>query len=191
MIHYDIELFLALNNLGMPAWDGFWLFMTNKFSHIPLYLLLLFLAYHTFGLKKTLFILIATVILITLCDQTSNFFKISFERLRPCYNTDLDGLFRLVKQYCGGKYSFFSAHAANTMSIAVFFGLLMKQKFKYILVMLLFWSLMVGYSRIYIGVHFPLDVIVGFLVGAMYACLFNYLMCWFFQTKHFKKPVEL
>jgi undecaprenyl-diphosphatase len=181
LIAYDIELFLLLNNLGTAAWDAFWLFVTNKYSHIPLYLLLLFFTYRAFGFKKTLFTLLAVALLITLTDQTSNFFKYGFERLRPCHYPDLEGIFRLVKERCGGKYSFFSAHAANSMAIAVFFGLLLKSKFKYVQLLLLFWGFLLGYSRIYIGVHYPLDVLTGFLVGAVYAGFCYVLLKWIFS----------
>lgn len=172
LIGKDIELLIYLNNLGTLQWDGFWLFVTNKFSAIPLYFLLLFFTYKEYGLKKTLFAILFVVLLITVSDQTSNLFKYGFKRLRPCHDENIAHLIRLVKERCGGMYAYFSAHAANAMAIAVFFGLLLKKKIPYLFLILVLWALLVGYSRIYIGVHFPLDVVTGMFFGLIYAIIF-------------------
>lgn len=176
LIEYDIELFLYLNNLGAIQWDGFWMFMTNKFSAIPLYLLLLFLCYKKFGIKRTVVMILFIAVLIGISDQTSNLFKYGFQRLRPCYNESLEGLFRLVKERCGGQYSYFSAHAANAMAVALFFSLLLRTTYKWLPIFLIFWAAIVGYSRIYIGVHFPFDVFTGFFFGSFYAAVCYKLM---------------
>ncbi|MFZ2283829.1 MAG: phosphatase PAP2 family protein [Lutibacter sp.] len=168
----DIELLIYLNNLGSAQWDGFWLFMSNKYSAIPLYLLLLFVTYKQFGLKKTFVAVLFVVLLIVLSDQTSNLFKFGFKRLRPCHNENISHLIRLVGNRCGGLYGYFSAHAANTMAMAVFFGLLLKSKGNYLFSILIIWALVVSYSRIYMGVHFPLDVLTGMLFGLIYGSLF-------------------
>jgi undecaprenyl-diphosphatase len=172
LIDKDIELFLFLNNLGTTQWDGFWLFLTNKLSAIPLYLLLLYFTYKHFGLKKTAIVVLFIILLIAISDQTSNLFKYGFKRLRPCHDENIAHLVRLVKERCGGKFSYFSAHAANTMAIAVFFSLLFKKTYKYFPFILIVWALFVSYSRIYIGVHFPLDVITGIIFGIFYAIIF-------------------
>jgi undecaprenyl-diphosphatase len=186
LINKDIELFLYLNNLGTIQWDGFWLFITNKYSAIPLYLLLLFFTYKYVGLKKTLLILVAVALLITLSDQTSNFFKYGFKRLRPCYDENISHIVRLVKSTCGGKYSYFSAHSSNSMAIAIFFGMLFKKHSKYWLLLLVIWALLVGYSRIYIGVHFPLDVFTGIFFGMIYGFVI-YLLITFILNNFIKK----
>jgi undecaprenyl-diphosphatase len=77
-----------------------------------------------------------------------------------------------VGNRCGGLYGYFSAHAANTMAMAVFFGLLLKSKRNYLFSILLIWAMAVSYSRIYMGVHFPLDVVTGMLFGLIYGSLF-------------------
>jgi undecaprenyl-diphosphatase len=172
LIDKDIELLIYLNNLGTTQWDGFWLFMSNKFSAIPLYLLLLFFTYKQFGLKKTFVAVIFIVLLITAADQTGNLFKYGFKRLRPCHNENISGLIRLVGNRCGGLYGYFSAHAANSMALAVFFGLLLRNKLSYLFPVLVIWAIVVSYSRIYLGVHFPLDVLTGMLIGLIYGTLF-------------------
>lgn len=188
LINKDIELLIFLNNLGTVQWDGFWLFMTNKFSAIPLYLLLLFFSYKLFGVKKTIVIVVLIALLITVSDQTSNAFKYGFKRLRPCHDESITNLIRLVKSSCGGRYSYFSAHAANSMAIAVFFGLLFKNKLKYVLPILIIWAFIVAYSRIYIGVHFPLDVFTGLLFGSFYGLLFYGILQLLFK-KYFKSSL--
>jgi len=167
LISKDIELLIYLNNLGTVQWDGFWLFVTNKYSAIPLYLFLLYFTYKYYGLKKTLVVVLFVVLLIAVSDQTSNLFKYGFKRLRPCHDNNISHLVRLVKSRCGGLYSYFSAHAANSMAIAIFFGLLLRDKFKYILYILIVWAFLVAYSRVYIGVHFPLDVLTGMFLGLL------------------------
>lgn len=169
IIDKDIELLIFLNNLGTTQWDGFWLIVTNKFSAIPLYILLLYLAFKNYGLKKTVAIVLFIALLIAASDQTSNLFKYGFKRLRPCHDESIADLIRLVKARCGGMYSYFSAHASNSMAIAIFFSLLLKDKVKYLSYFLIIWALFVAYSRIYIGVHFPLDVLTGAVIGTVYA----------------------
>ncbi len=102
-------------------------------------------------------------------------FKYGFKRLRPCHDENIVHLIRLVKERCGGLYSYFSAHASNSMAIAVFFSLLLKDNIKYLSYLLIIWALFVAYSRIYIGVHFPLDVLTGAIIGAVYAIVFHKL----------------
>ena len=86
-------------------------------------------------------------------------------RLRPCHDNDIKSLIRLVKLTCGGKFSFFSGHASNSFALAVFFGHIIKVYIKYILYFLLFIASLIAYSRVYIGVHFPLDIFCGAIVG--------------------------
>lgn len=173
--HIDIQLLVFLNNLGSETWDGFWMFMTTSITSVPLYLLAVFFVYKYFGIRNTLFALLFIGVLISISDQTSNLFKYGFERLRPCHDADVQGLIRLVKPHCGGQYSFFSAHASTSMAIVVFLAMLLRKRMTYLPIVLIVWSLLVGYSRIYIGVHFPFDVLAGFCFGATLALLMSTL----------------
>ena len=175
LIQLDKQLFLFLNQMGSENWDGFWMFLTNKWTSTPLYLLLLFFTYNHFGWKKTMLLLISVALLITCTDQLANFFKYGVMRLRPCYDPELGDQFRLVKASCGGKYGYFSAHAANSFAIALFFGIVLKQRYRSLKALLILWALLVAYSRIYIGVHFPLDVFTGLLVGGLFGWTFSRL----------------
>ncbi len=172
LIQYDKELFLFLNKLGTTDWDAFWMFMTNKVNSIPLYVMLLFFSVKQFKWKGTLVIVLCIAALIGLTDQLANAFKYGFERLRPCHDESINMLMRLVKPYCGGKFGYFSAHAANSFAVATFFSLVFKNYLKWLAPVLVIWALIVAYSRIYIGVHFPLDVCTGIAIGLLNGWLF-------------------
>lgn len=172
LISLDEQLFIFLNNLGNSNWDAFWLFVTNKTSWIPLYLLIALFLYKKFGLKMLLITLGLAGIMIFFTDQISHFYKDSLiQRLRPCYNEEIFAQMRLVKDTCGGKYGFFSGHATNHFAIAVFIGLIFK-RVKWVLPVLIFWAGLIAYSRVYIGVHYPLDITSGALIGSLFGLLF-------------------
>lgn len=174
VLQLDKEVFLFLNGLGTETWDGFWMYLSKKISFItiPLYAFLLFLSYQSFGLKKTGILLVAIALMITCTDQLANFFKYGVGRLRPCHDEEISGVMRLVKSYCGGKYGYFSAHAGSSLALATFYVVLFKSRLKVLLPFLLIWALLVGYSRIYIGVHFPLDVLTGLSIGCLLGWVF-------------------
>lgn len=179
----DRELFLFLNNLGNPSWDDFWNFVTNKFASIPFYALLVFFLYKAQGLKRTLLTLVFVAVLITLTDQLANLFKHFFERLRPCRQEGVMEYARFVAVRCG-RFGYFSAHAASSAALAVFLGLNLRNYWQHIFPVLIFWALLVSYSRIYIGVHYPGDIltgwIVGLLIGSLLFLLYRYLLKRFF-----------
>lgn len=167
LLQYDAQLFLFLNSLGNEHWDGFWLLITNRFASIPLYLVLLFLIWKHFNWKQTLLILVTVTLMIVATDQLANLFKyLLVQRPRPCRIPSLLEQMRFLADYCG-RYGYFSAHAGSSMALAVFVGLLLKKPYKYLPFLLLFWAAIIAYSRIYIGVHYPLDIITGMMVGAV------------------------
>ncbi len=174
LVQLDTELFVYLNGLGSESWDAFWMFYTTKFNWIPFYGLLLFLMYKRINnIKVFLFTLLVIVLMITFTDQITNLFKkVLVMRLRPCYNPEIDDIIRLVKRSCGGKYGYFSGHASNSMAVAVFMSLMLRSKHKYLPYILVVWAIGMGYSRIYVGVHYPLDVLSGMLFGAFSGFLF-------------------
>ncbi|MFC7358286.1 phosphatase PAP2 family protein [Jejudonia soesokkakensis] len=177
LLKYDEQLFLFLNGLGNTSWDGFWNVVTHKLSSIPLYAMLLYLVYKKFGVKGTLIVMVVAAFMITATDQLANLFKYGIARPRPCRVESLQTTIRFVAERCG-RFGYFSAHAASSMAAAVFIGLLLKSRYKYLPFLLLFWAVVIGYSRIYLGVHYPLDVITGMFFGAIFGFLVFLLNRW-------------
>lgn len=171
LLEYDTQLFLFLNNLGSEPWDGLWLAITEKLTFIPLYALLLFLLYKKFGAKSLLVFVVLVALMITFTDQITNVFKRGFMRPRPCGEVDLIDHMRFIAVRCG-KYGFFSGHSSNSMAAAVFAGLMLKPFYKNLIFVLLVWSVIVAYSRIYVGVHYPLDILCGLTFGALAGFMF-------------------
>jgi undecaprenyl-diphosphatase len=145
----------------------------------------LFLLYKKFGLKSLLVFVVVVTLMITFTDQITNVFKRGFERPRPCGEADLIDRIRFIAVRCG-KYGFFSGHSSNSMAAAVFAGLMLKPYYKNLIFILLFWSAVVAYSRIYVGVHYPLDIVCGLAFGAISGFLFyklaKYLLKRFVQV---------
>lgn len=163
LIRLDNHLFLLLNGLHSPFWDPIMVFASGKLTWLPLYLVLIFFIARKYG-WKAIWWLIAIALVIVATDQISvGLFKNIFQRLRPCHTPELKELVHLVGK-CGGKFGFVSSHAANTFGVAVFLSLLFKNRWTTL--GLLIWATFVSYSRIYLGVHFPGDVLCGAILGA-------------------------
>ena len=179
ILSLDTKLFIFLNGLGSETFDGFWLIITKQYSWTPLFLLLLYLVYKKLGTKQTLFLLLFVAILLVLTDQTANLFKNGFQRLRPCNNPEINSFIRIVQSRT--SFSFFSGHATSSMGVAIFLYLIFKKDFKYFWLLFL-WPLIFAYSRIYLGLHYPLDIISGYLCGAILGFLM-FQLYQFFQKK--------
>ncbi len=169
LLDWDISLFLFLNNLGSPTYDSLWIFLTKKEVNISLYLVLAFWYYRIKGLRETFVLIISVALLILITDQTANIFKYGFERLRPCHNPEIKDLVRITERGCGGLYSYFSAHASNSFALSTYFSILLSKRIPKIKLYLFLFASLVAYSRIYIGVHYPLDIISGLIFGVLAA----------------------
>ena len=174
----DTELLIFLNNLGDESWDPIWIAITDKFTFLPLFLLIIFLLFKKNGIKGLFIILLFISFLILFTDQFTNLVKDFIQRLRPCRLDELQNLLREIDIRCG-KYGFFSAHAANSISVAVFILNCVNESVKkYLKPILILWVLFFSYSRIYLGVHYPLDTIFGLtfglLSGYLFTCIYDH-----------------
>ncbi len=184
---WDEAAFLWLNSFHNETLDPIVLQLTQTISWIPLYLLLLYQIYRI-DPKNTAWILGGVMLTILLADQVSSgLMKPYFERLRPCHDPRWEGMLHLYGR-CGGLYGFVSSHAANTFGLATFLTLKLGKKQRAIAWLFLY-ALVVSYTRIYLGVHYPLDVFFGALVGVL-AAYFSWLCVVVLKRKIVKKVLE-
>ena len=162
----DTELFLLLNGLHNEFFDTVMWWVSETWFWTPVYLLLLFLIYRKYSLKLFFTSLVFIALVVLLCDRSSVvLFKEFFQRYRPCHNLEIQHLVHTVNGHCGGLYSFVSSHACNHFGLAVFAAGILERK--NLLILLIIWAAIIGYSRIYLGVHYPADVLGGGLVGVL------------------------
>ncbi|RZJ48434.1 MAG: phosphatase PAP2 family protein [Chryseobacterium sp.] len=167
----DKKAFLYLNNLGDTPFDQFWILISGTFIWIPLYIIFCYFLYKNFKLKSLLYILLFVAIGVTISDQLASIFKYGVARSRPCHDPSLQSYMRAVK--CGGQFGFYSAHASNTFFLASYLSFLLKDKLKWFPYVIFVWAVIVAYSRIYLGVHFPIDILVGAFVGILLGAVFS------------------
>jgi len=170
LLKIDTDLLIFLNNLGSERWDGFWLALTNQFNWSPLFVFLLVVIFKKFGWKSGLSMVLFLIILVTFSDQFTNLIKNTFERPRPCNSLAVSHQIRKFV-YKPGGFSFYSGHASLSMTFSFFIILLLKNYYRHIQFLVIF-PLVFGYSRIYLGVHYPMDICTGFLVGLLFGYLF-------------------
>jgi undecaprenyl-diphosphatase len=167
----DTQLFMLINESHNAFFDPIMYWLSDKLFWIPMYLLIIFLMIRRYKMKGVLMLLFVGLV-IALCDQTaSGLLKNTVQRLRPSHEPALAGLIYLSKAGPGGLYGFASSHAANVFGLATFLYFVLGEKFKILKYWLFTWAILVGYSRIYNGVHYPGDVLAGALIGVVFGFL--------------------
>lgn len=183
LVQYDQQLFLWLNGMHAPWADTLMYWITYKFTWVPMYLFLILLTIKTEG-KKSIAIIVTVIVAVIIADKiTSGIMKPYFGRLRPCHEPSLAGLVHEVTG-CGGSFGFASSHASTSFAVAVVWFTLLKQKVQYIWIILV-WAALYSYSRVYVGVHYPGDILAGGMIGWLVALIFTNIY-FTFLTKYFR-----
>lgn len=173
--NWDHQLFLFLNGLHVGWLDPVMTFISSELGWIPFYAVLVFLVFYKYKWKG-LWVLLGVAVAITLSDQiASHLFKPMVMRLRPCHDPLTKDLVYLPDGHCGGLYGFMSSHASNTFALASLIYMTMKKHYSKIGWVMFPWAALVSYSRIYMGAHFPGDVICGAALGVLLGFGIGYL----------------
>lgn len=169
ILQWDQDTFVYLNGLGIERYDAFWSIVTDITTWIPLFLLFFLLILWKHPRKEALVMILTTALLLISVLWLTDLTKEFVARLRPNNNEEINTLIRILRSPT--NYSFFSGHAATSFSITTLMFLFLRPKFRWVALFFL-WPLLFAFSRIYVGVHYPVDILAGALVGALLAFLF-------------------
>jgi undecaprenyl-diphosphatase len=171
----DKQLFLFLNGLHCSLLDFVMWQVSQKLIWVPLYLVLVWFIIRE-RKWKSIATIVLLVVMILISDQISDFIKNAVLRPRPSHNPQFEGIIHILKDYRGGACGFVSSHAANTFALAIFTSMFFQRT--WISIGIFIWAILVSYSRIYLGVHYPGDVMGGMLVGLASGIFIFYIENW-------------
>lgn len=180
LINIDTDLLLWINQHHAEWADNLMWIISGRLTWLPLYALLIVMLFWRFGWRRALFFCLALVAAAGLSDWiSSGVIKHAVCRFRPTHEPALEGHLHIVRDYLGGLYGFVSSHAANTMSVALLYGLVWtgqpaprySSKYDGLIWLLMLWVVLNCYSRMYLGVHYPGDILGGLMVGSVVAYL--------------------
>lgn len=168
LVNFDRNFFLFINSMHNSFLDVVMWWAADRFIWIPLYLILAIYIVRKYG-KQGYILVLFGALLILMSDQGSVLVKNTFERLRPCHDESLSFMVHTLNNRCGGQFGFVSSHAANTMALFTYLLLIARNSNRWVTIVTGIWVFIVGYCRIYSGVHFPADIFGGWIVGVMAA----------------------
>jgi len=169
LLQWDRDAFIYLNSLGIENFDVFWSYVTDFATWTPLFVLFVVLIFRAYPKKEAFWVLGTVFLTLTVVLICTGVVKEWVARLRPNNTEEINTLIRILKSPSG--YSFFSGHSSSSFSITTSIFLFLKNKWKWSWVFFI-WPILFALSRIYVGVHYPLDLIVGSLVGILFAIFF-------------------
>lgn len=169
LLEWDQQTLIYINNLGTEQFDSFWLITTNFLTWIPLFIFFIIMIFIAHGIKQSRWILLSFVSMLLMLVIVISLTKFGFGRLRPVNDTSFNTLLRILTKPT--NYSFFSGHAASSFSITGLTFLYLRKKLKWSY-LLFVWPLLFSFSRLYLGVHYPLDILAGTIVGFLFAWIF-------------------
>ncbi|MEH6407305.1 MAG: phosphatase PAP2 family protein [Leeuwenhoekiella sp.] len=169
LAEWDSDLFVYLNNLGIDDYDSFWIWITQITHWIPLYILFVLLFFSAFHWHRALMVAFFTLLTAAATLFLTGIVKTHVGRLRPNNQPLLDKLIRVLQE--PHNFSFFSGHAATSFAVTTFVVLCLRRTYKWIYIFYI-WPILFASSRIFVGVHYPGDILVGAGVGVLMALLF-------------------
>jgi len=186
----DRELFLAINGWHAPMFDNIMYYVSQIWVFAPVFVYWLYMVFNRYGLKKLLILLGFLGLLVLLTDQTSNITKHTIKRYRPTHNLEIQSKVHIVNEYKGGLYGFFSGHSTNTFGVAMLLFLIFRKESILFRMVFFAWAALTAYSRIYLGVHYPSDIFVGFVVGIFWGYVVYRLIQFTFKQQ-FHETVDV
>ena len=175
LVEGDSSILLAVNGMHSSYFDTFMWLCSRKFEWIPFYLSILYVLFRNFNWRVVLYSLVAMGVILLLTDAvSSHFIRPVVARLRPSnLENPISEMIHIVDNYRGGRYGFPSSHASNSWGLVFFVGLLLRRRV--LTTFLVCWALLLCYSRLYLGVHYPGDLLAGMMLGAVVASVVYYV----------------
>lgn len=172
IIEKDQQLLIYLNGLGSTFWDPFYMYITHQINWWPFFVLIIFLLLKKISLKQFGLLVLVLAVFFLFTDQTTNLVKNSVERLRPVNDPLIEPYLRIVRK--AGSFSFFSGHASNSSGATLILFLILRKYYRYAWV-IFFFPLLFAYTRLYLALHYPLDILCGYIFGISSGFMFFYL----------------
>jgi len=184
----DRNLLLSINSTHSPTLDVIMWYASKTWPTVILVLFIAYFVYRKFKLKRAMEFILGCALVAATADLTSNTVKHGFKRYRPTHNLEIREKIHLVNNYQGGQYGFFSGHATTTFGVCTFIILCVNWLQRRYMFLIVLWALLVVYSRMYLGVHYPSDILIGIITGVLFGWLGFIIMNTFFMKLDEKKP---